>query len=86
MVVNDMMVKIIDFGQAYSPKTTPKYLEKGKGPGFKYNPGKTYPFCPPEVFSRSNDLTSQQDVFSLGIIAFKMMFGWYPIGCSESLL
>lgn len=84
MVVSEFMVKIIDYGEAYSPNITPKYLEKGKQK-FRYNPGKTLPFAPPEVFSRSNNLTSKQDIFSLGIIIFKLFFGYYPINCSDSV-
>ena len=85
MVVDDFMIKIIDFGEAYSPKVTPRYQTKGKNL-FRYNPGKTLPFAPPEIFSRSKDLTSRQDIFSLGVIAFKLFFGQYPINCSESVL
>ena len=79
------MVKIIDFGDAYSPKVTSKYLKKEKNM-IKYNPGKTMPFTSPEIFSRSCNFTGAQDMFSLGIMAFKMIFGTYPFSCSDTIL
>ena len=85
MVLPELMIKVIDFGDAYSPKVTPKYFKPEKHM-FKYNPGKTLPFTSPEMFSRSNNLTGSQDIFSLGIMAFKMIFGTYPICCSETVL
>lgn len=51
LVVGDCMIKIIDFGEAYCPKVTSKYLSTSKSDkntsNFKYRPGKTYPYTSP---------------------------------------
>lgn len=67
--------KIIDFGEAYCERTC--------GPG--YTPGFTNPYGPPEVFTQKHfDL--KQDVFSFGIIMFKVLFGRLPYQPTESLV
>jgi serine/threonine protein kinase len=36
------------------------------------------PFTSPEVFSRNDYFGSRQDVFSLGVICYKLIFNSYP--------
>lgn len=79
------MVKLIDFGESYHPETSKKYGASKNKKDFRYNPGKTVPFTAPEVYSRTDDFSSQQDIFSLGVIAFKLIFGSYPFRCSDKM-
>ncbi len=79
MVVDDLSVKLIDFGEAYCPKVLSKYKNDSI---FKYRPCKTYPYSSPEAYCRSKNFTFQQDIYSFGVIAFKMLFGHYHLKCS----
>lgn len=81
MVVKDLLVKIIDFGEAYHKGTTNKLVQNaGKG---AYSPGRTFPYAPPETSQRVTDFTSQQDMYSLGVIIYQLIFGCYPFTCSS---
>lgn len=79
LVYKDYLTKLIDFGEAFSQK-----VKSSQGIGFKR--GYTMPFCSPEHFARKESFTMKQDVFSLGIIMYRIIFGDYPFFSSEELL
>ncbi len=85
LVEEGFMIKLIDFGQSYQYETSRKYSTSKNKKDFRYIPGKTAPFTAPEVYSKSDDFSSQQDIFSLGVIAFKLIFGSYPFRCSDKM-
>jgi len=43
----------------------------------------TFPFSPPEYFSRKQGFTHKQDNFSLGMILYRMIFDDYPFFTSS---
>jgi len=50
-----------------------------------YAPGFTLPYCSPEVFTKKA-FSSVQDVFSFGIIMFKILTGTLPYFPCDSLI
>jgi len=48
------MIKLIDFGEAYCPNTINQYKTSQQKTGkiFKYAPGRTFPYAPPETSCR----------------------------------
>lgn len=83
IIVNrDFSVKVIDFGEAFHPATTAKYL-RGEGGRLPYSPGRTFPYAPPETSIRNDSLSSQQDMYSLGMIVSKLLLDCFPFACSE---
>jgi len=48
---------------------------------FIYRPGRTFPYAPPETSQRISRFTNQQDVFSMGVLAYELLFGCLPITC-----
>ena len=79
LVYRDYLVKLIDFGQAYSQNVNTsdgKYLKRGY----------TFPFCSPEFFSRKNNFTIKQDIFSFAIIAWRIIFNDYMFFPSDKTL
>lgn len=75
LVCKDYLTKLIDFGEAYSSKVL---TSSGK-----FKRGYTFPFCAPEYFERKNDFSGKQDVFSLGIIIWRLIFSDYPFFTSS---
>lgn len=49
----------------------------------QYSPGRTFPYAPPETSIRNDNLTSQQDMYSLGMIVSKLLLDSFPFVCSE---
>jgi serine/threonine protein kinase len=85
IVVKDFLIKLIDFGEAYHKNTSKKYApgmsrEYGR---FVYSPGRTFPYAPPETSSRFDNFSSQQDMYSLGIIMHQLLFGSFPFICHQ---
>lgn len=70
LVYRDYLIKLIDFGEAYS-----KNVKTSDGNCFKR--GYTFPFCSPEYFERKNGFTTMQDVFSFAVIAWRVIFNDY---------
>jgi serine/threonine protein kinase len=70
LVVKDFLIKIVDFGEAYHHKTSHKYSLAARGEYGKlvYAPGRTFPYAPPETTCRLENFSSQQDMYSLGVI------------------
>ena len=86
MVVKDFLVKLIDFGEAYHPKVSTKYTptnKRGNNGQFIYSPGRTFPYAPPETSSRYDNFSSQQDMYSLGVIMHQLLFGTFPFECHQ---
>lgn len=86
IVVKDFLIKIIDFGEAYHKNTSSKFsLAEGRGQHgkFIYSPGRTFPYAPPETSLRLDGFTSQQDIYSLGVIMHQLIFGTFPFTCSQ---
>lgn len=86
LVGRDYVAKLIDFGEAYHPQLTKEFenLESSKQKkAFRYSPGKTYPYAPPETSSRKDSFSSQQDVFSVGMLLFRLVFGYLPLNLSD---
>jgi serine/threonine protein kinase len=79
LVFRDYITKLIDFGEAYSLK-----LRSSSGTLMKR--GYTPPFCSPEYFQRKDNFIIQQDIFSLGMIIYRMIFSEYPFFPSNSLV
>lgn len=48
---------------------------------FAYSPGRTFPYAPPETSLRVAHFTSQQDMYSFGVILYQMIFGGFPFTC-----
>lgn len=67
LVLPSLLVKIIDFGEAYQKSLCPN----GITPGF------TCPFGPPEGFTL-REFSTKQDIFSLGIILFYLIMERLP--------
>jgi serine/threonine protein kinase len=59
---------------------------RGDNYGFVYAPGRTFPYAPPETSNRIDKFSSQQDMFSFGVIMFQFLFNSFPLNCSESVL
>lgn len=76
LVYRDYLTKLIDFGEAFSPN-----IHKSCSSNFKR--GYTFPFCSPEYFQRKSNFTNKQDVFSLGMIIWRMVFNDYPFFTSS---
>jgi serine/threonine protein kinase len=68
LVYKDYLIKLIDFGESYSPKLKSSY-------GVTFKRGYTFPFISPEYFERKNPFTIKQDIFSFGIIMYRFIFG-----------
>ena len=76
LVFRDYLTKLIDFGEAYNSK-----VSKMNGADFKR--GYTFPFCSPEYFERNKNFSSKQDIFSLGMIIWRLIFNDYPFFASN---
>jgi serine/threonine protein kinase len=66
MIYCNMLIKLIDFGEAYHPELPP------------HKPGYTIPYSPPEMYIRGGKFTTKSDVFSFGVLLFEMLYGVYP--------
>lgn len=53
---------------------------------FVYRPGRTYPFAPPETSLRNKNFTTQQDIYSLGLIIYFVFFDSFLLPLSEGTL
>ena len=49
-----------------------------------YNPGFTIPYCPPEVFTH-RAFNVSQDIFSFGMIVFRVICNALPFFASDKL-
>ena len=79
MMAPDLLVKIIDFGEAYHPAVC-------KEEGANYRPGFTPPYSPPEIYSRGKmEFTSKSDVYSLGVVMFEVLYGKVPFESRERM-
>lgn len=76
LVFRDYLTKLIDFGEAYNSNAH-------KNNGAKFKRGFTFPFCSPEYFERKSNFTSKQDIFSLGMIIWRLVFNDYPFFASD---
>ena len=85
MVARSNQIKMIDFGEAYHSAVTRPFVSRLSSQPVKwsYCPGRTFPYAPPETSIRNFDLGSQQDVFSLGMLALFLLLGQAPINCSD---
>ncbi len=71
------LIKLIDFGESYSSKIDMLsgifFIDSGNsGRGF------TIPYAPPELLSKSKRFDEKTDVYSFGVIMFKLMFNHFP--------
>ncbi|CAD8165338.1 unnamed protein product [Paramecium pentaurelia] len=71
LISKTLMAKITDFGEAIIKK---KYTDKEK-------PGKTLPFCAPEIQQKlePHEYTYAYDIYSFGVLLFELLFDRYPI-------
>lgn len=74
LITSGLMPKIIDFGEAYCFFICKK----------DYSPGFTNPYGPPEVFTHKA-FSTKQDVFSFGMILFRLMFNRLPFEPTDAL-
>lgn len=79
LVYDGYLPKIIDFGEAYHRETIEATAKSAYAPGF------TLPYCAPEVF-RNKEFSSAQDMFSFGVIIFRLLLNALPIFPSDSLV
>jgi serine/threonine protein kinase len=68
LVCKDYLTKLIDFDESFSPRLNSSHVSTFKR-------GHTFPFCSPEYFERKGKFTIKQDVFSLGMIMYRLVFG-----------
>lgn len=73
-MARDLLVKLVDFGEAYHKGTVAKFPA--------YSPGRTFPYAPPETSLPVQSFSSQQDMFSFGVILYQVLFGALPITAS----
>ncbi len=81
VIAMDGLPRIIDFGEAYHEKTLERMTPKKY-----YLPGRTFPYAPPETSQRYWGFSSAQDVYSFGVIAFKLLTGQFPLNCSGNIM
>jgi serine/threonine protein kinase len=81
LVYDGYLPKIIDFGEAYHAEV----VEMETAKQIPYSPGFTLPYCPPEVFTQKT-FSSAQDVFSFGVIMFRLLAGFLPFYPGDSLI
>jgi eukaryotic-like serine/threonine-protein kinase len=82
MVCRDYLVKLVDFGEAYHRATSNKFSQEAAG-RFLYSPGRTFPYAPPETSTRLAPFSSQQDMYSLGVILHQLIFADFPFTCHQ---
>ena len=83
LVARGNQIKLIDFGEAYHPVVTRPFVRHYTPDcRYIYSPGRTFPYAPPETSIRNYDLSSQQDVYSLGVLCFRLLTGQLPLTCS----
>lgn len=76
------IIKIIDFGESYEESVFKRNLASTDY--YQYSPGLSFPYSSPEVLLRAKDFGFEQDIYSLGVILFQMLFGSTPLRCSNS--
>lgn len=79
LVYDNCLPKIIDFGEAYHRDTVEATLKTAYSPGF------TLPYCAPEVF-KNKEFSSAQDMFSFGVIIFRLLLNALPFFPADSLV
>jgi serine/threonine protein kinase len=66
MVVKNLQIKLIDFGESEHPNVKRSNLSVI----LDYDPGFTFPFSAPELYQRNPKITDKCDVFSIGVVLF----------------
>jgi tRNA A-37 threonylcarbamoyl transferase component Bud32 len=77
MLTRNYLCKLIDFGESY-------HNVKGAPTGFR--PGKTYPYCPPEVTPESIVFNPKMDVFSFGVMMYEFLWDQMIVDYKKSNL
>lgn len=73
MMAPALLIKLIDFGEAYHEGVVKKM-------GNAYRPGHTLPYGAPELLSKKTEsFTSKTDIYALGIIFYEMIYGYLPV-------
>lgn len=80
LIYDNFLPKIIDFGEAFHRETIESTIKNAYSPGF------TLPYCAPEVFMKGKDFSSSQDIFSFGVVIFRVLLNILPFFPSDSLI
>lgn len=79
LVYDGYLPRLIDFGEAYHRDTIDSTIKGDYCPGF------TLPYCAPEVFT-GKEFSSAQDMFSFGIIVYRLLHSALPFFPVDSLV